>query len=123
MKNLSNAEARRVGVVSEKESDQKMWEVLDVFLLGSLILLCLSVFVTILEFILDKMGAIKITYSGFYSVFGIIIAADLVILFISAYSDAFWPLIPIQGGHPFRSKMATCSDPLWPVIPIQSGHP
>jgi uncharacterized membrane protein YcjF (UPF0283 family) len=84
MKNLSNAEERRVGVVSEKESDQKMWEVLDVFLLGSLILLCLAVFVTLLEFILDKIGAIKITYSGFYSVFGIIIAADLVILFISA---------------------------------------
>jgi uncharacterized membrane protein YcjF (UPF0283 family) len=84
MKNLSNAEERRVGVVSEKESDQKMWEVLDVFLLGSLILLCLAVFVTLLEFILDKIGAIKITYSGFYLVFGIIIAADLVILFISA---------------------------------------
>ena len=84
MKNLSNAEERRVGVASEKESDQKMWEVLDVFLLGSLILLCLAVFVTILEFILDKIGAIKITYSGFYSVFGIIIAADLVILIISA---------------------------------------
>jgi hypothetical protein len=42
---------------------------------------------------------------------------------IGAYSDAFWPLIPIQGGHPFRRKMATCSDPLWPVIPMQSGHP
>jgi uncharacterized membrane protein YcjF (UPF0283 family) len=84
MKNLSNTEERRVGVVSEKEHDQKMWEVLDVFLLGSLILLCLAVFVTILEFILDKIGAIKITYSGFYSVFGIIIAADLVILFISS---------------------------------------
>ena len=84
MKSLSNAEERRVGVVSEKEHDQKMWEVLDVFLLGSLILLCLAVFVTILEFILDKIGAIKITYSGFYSVLGIIIAADLVILFISA---------------------------------------
>jgi hypothetical protein len=84
MKNLSNAEERRVGLVSEKEHDQKMWEVLDVFLLGSLILLCLTVFVTILEFILDKIGAIKITYSGLYSVFGIIIAADLVILCISA---------------------------------------
>jgi hypothetical protein len=84
MKNLSNAQKRRRGVVSEKEHDQKMWEVLDVFLLGSLIILCLAVFVTILEFILDKIGAIKITYSGFYSVFGIIIAADLVILFISA---------------------------------------
>ena len=84
MKNLSYAEERRVGVVSEKEHDQKMWEVLDVFLLGSLILLCLVVFVTIFEFILDKIGAIKVTYSGLYSVFGIIIAADLVILFISA---------------------------------------
>ncbi len=83
MKNLSNAEERIVGVVSEKEHDQKMWEVLDVFLLGSLILLCLTVFMTIVEFILDKIGAIKITYSGLYSVFGIIIAADLVILFIS----------------------------------------
>ena len=83
MKNLSNAEERRVGVVSEKESDQKMWEVLDVFLLGSLIILFLAVFVVILEFILDKIAAIKITYSGFYSVFGIIIAADLVILFFS----------------------------------------
>ena len=69
---------------SEKERDQKMWEVLDVFLLGSLILLCLTVFMTILEFILDKIGAIKITYSGLYWVFGIIIAVDLVILFISA---------------------------------------
>lgn len=84
MKNLSYAEERRVGVVSEKEHDQKMWEVLDVFLLGSLILLCLMVFVTIFEFILDKIGAIKVTYSGLYSAFGIIIAADLVILFISA---------------------------------------
>ncbi len=65
-------------------SDQKMWEVLDVFLLGSLILLCLTVFVAILEFILDKIGAIKVTYSGFYLVFGIIIAADLLIFFISA---------------------------------------
>jgi hypothetical protein len=83
MKKLSNTEERRVGVVSEKEHDQKMWEVLDVFLLGSLILLCLAVFVTTLEFILDNIGAIKITYSGLYSVFGIIIAADLVILFIS----------------------------------------
>jgi hypothetical protein len=42
---------------------------------------------------------------------------------VIAYSDALWPLIPMQSGHPFRSKMATCSDPLWPVIPIQSGHP
>ena len=84
MKNLSYAEERRVGVVSEKEHDQKMWEVLDVFLLGSLILLCFTVFATILDFILDRIGAIKITYSGFYSVFGIIIAADLVVLFISA---------------------------------------
>ena len=41
----------------------------------------------------------------------------------AAYSDAMWPLIPIQSGHPFRSKLATYSDPLWPVIPIQSGHP
>jgi len=84
MKSFSNAEERRVGVVSGKEHDQKMWEVLDVFLLGSLILLCLTVFVAILEFILDKIEAIKVTYSGLYSVFGIIIAADLVILFISA---------------------------------------
>ena len=84
MKKLSNTEERWVSVGSEKEHDQKMWEVLDVFLLGSLILLCLVVFVTIFEFILDKIGAIKVTYSGLYSVFGIIIAADLVILFISA---------------------------------------
>lgn len=84
MKNLSKAEERRVGVLSEKEHDQKMWEVLDVFLLGSLILLCLVVFVTVFEFILDKIGAIKVTYPGLYSVFGIVIAADLVILFISA---------------------------------------
>ena len=84
MGNLSNAEERRVSVVREKESDQKMWEVLDVFLLVSLILLCLTVFVAILEFILDKIGAIKVTYSGFYPVFGIIIAADLLILFISS---------------------------------------
>ena len=83
MKKLSNPEERRVSIGSEKEHDQKMWEVLDVFLLCSLILLCLSVFVAILEFILDKIGAIKITYSGFYPVFGIIIAADLVILFVS----------------------------------------
>lgn len=67
-----------------EESDQKMWEVLDVFLLGSLILLCLTVFVAILEFILDRIGAIKVTYSGFYLVFGIIIAADLLIFFISS---------------------------------------
>ncbi len=67
-----------------EENDQKMWEVLDVFLLGSLILLCLTVFVAILEFILDRIGAIKITYSGFYLVFGIIIAADLLIFFISS---------------------------------------
>ncbi len=65
-------------------SDQKMWEVLDVFLLGSLILVCLTVFVTILEFILDRIGAIKVTYSGLYLVFGIILAADLLIFFISA---------------------------------------
>ena len=84
MKRLSNAEERSVSVGSEKEHDQKMWEVLDVFLLGSLVLLCLAVFVVILEFILDEIGAIKITYSGFYRVFGIIIAADLVILFISS---------------------------------------
>ncbi len=67
-----------------EENDQKMWEVLDVFLLGSLILLCLTVFVAILEFILDRIGAIKVTYSGFYLVFGIIIAADLLIFFISS---------------------------------------
>ncbi len=84
MKNLSNAERRRVGVASGNEQDQKMWEVLDVFLLGSLIILCLAVFVTILEFILDKLGAIKIVFPGLYSVFIIIIAVDLVILFISA---------------------------------------
>ncbi len=65
-------------------NDQKMWEVLDVFLLCSLILLCLTVFVGILEFILDRIGAIKVTYSGFYLVFGIIIAADLLIFFISS---------------------------------------
>jgi hypothetical protein len=76
MVNLSNT-------VRKEESDQKMWEVLDVFLVCSLILLCLAVFVAILEFFLDKIGAIKITYSGFYPVFGIIIAADLLILFIS----------------------------------------
>ena len=84
MKTLSNAKERRGGVVSEKEHDQKMWEVLDVFLLGSLILLCLAVFVTILGFILEKLGAITITFSGLYLVFGIIIVADLVILFISS---------------------------------------
>jgi len=83
MKRLSNAEERSVSVGSEKEHDQKMWEVLDVFLLGSLIILFLAVFVAILVFILDKIAAIKITYSGFYSVFGIIIAADLVIVFVS----------------------------------------
>ena len=83
MGRLSNGEERTVSVVPVKESDQKMWEVLDVFLLGSLIILCLTVFVAILEFILDKIGAIKITYSGFYPVFGIIIAADLVIVFVS----------------------------------------
>ena len=83
MKKLSNAEERWVSVGSEKEHDQKMWEVLDVFLLGSLIILFLAVFVAILEFILDKIAAIKITYSGFYTVIGIIIAADLVILFVS----------------------------------------
>jgi hypothetical protein len=84
VKQLSNAEERRVSVGVERESDQNMWEVLDVFLLGSLIILCLAVFVVILEFILDKIGAIEITYSGFYQVFGIIIAADLVILFVSS---------------------------------------
>ena len=84
MKKLSNAEERRVSVRPENDRDQKMWEVLDVFLLGSLIILCLTVFVAILEFILDKIGAIEITYSGFYQVFGIIIAADLVILFVSS---------------------------------------
>jgi uncharacterized membrane protein YcjF (UPF0283 family) len=84
MGKLSNTEERSVSVVVKEENDQKMWEVLDVFLLCSLILLCLAVFVTILEFILDKIGAIKVTYSGFYPVFGIIIAADLLILFISA---------------------------------------
>ena len=84
MKKLSIAEERRVSVGSERDRDQTMWEVLDVFLLGSLIILFLAVFVVILEFILDKIAAIKITYSGFYSVFGIIIAADLVILFVSS---------------------------------------
>ena len=84
MKKLSNPKETRVSAGSEEDRDQKMWEVLDVFLLGSLIILFLAVFVAILEFILDKIAAIKITYSGFYSVFGIIIAADLVILFISA---------------------------------------
>ena len=84
MGDLSNAEERRGSVFPKQEGDQKMWEVLDVFLLCSLILLCLTVFVAILEFILDKIGAIKVTYSGFYQVFGIIIAADLLILFISA---------------------------------------
>ena len=83
MGNLSNVKGR-VNIVPVEESDQKMWEVLDAFLLGSLILLCLTVFVVILEFILDKVGAIKVTYSGLYLVFGIIIAADLLILFISA---------------------------------------
>ncbi len=83
MGSSSDAKEKRTRVVPE-EGDQKMWEVLDVFLLGSLILLCLTVFVGILEFILDKIGAIKVTYSGFYPVFGIIIAADLLILFISA---------------------------------------
>ena len=71
MKKLSIAEERRVSVGSERDRDQTMWEVLDVFLLGSLIILFLAVFVVILEFILDKIAAIKITYSGFYSVFGI----------------------------------------------------
>ncbi len=84
MGNMANTEERKVSVIPVDESDQKMWEVLDGFLLGSLILLCLTVFVGILEFILDKIGAIKVTYSGFYPVFGIIIAADLLILFISA---------------------------------------
>ena len=84
MKKLSNAEERRVSVGFERENDQNMWEVLDVFLLGSLIILFLAVFVAILVFILDKIAAIKITYSGFYQVFGIIIAADLVILFVSS---------------------------------------
>ena len=83
MGNLSNIK-RGVNIVRVEESDQKIWEVLDVFLLGSLILLCLTVFVVTLEFILDKIGAIKVTYSGFYLVFGVIIAADLLIVLISA---------------------------------------
>ena len=83
MKRFSNAEERRVSEGSEKDRAQKMWEVLDVFLLGSLIILCLAVFLAILEFILDRIGAIKITYSGLYTVFGIIIVADLAILFVS----------------------------------------
>ena len=83
MGNLSSAK-RGVNIVSIEASDQKMWEVLDVFLLGSLILLGLTVFVAILEFILDKIGAIRISYSGFYLVFGVIIAADLLIVLISA---------------------------------------
>jgi len=83
MKKLSNPKETRVSAGSEEDRDQKMWEVLDVFLLGSLIILFLAVFVAILVFILDKIAAIKITYSGFYSVFGIIIAADLVIVFVS----------------------------------------
>jgi hypothetical protein len=84
MGSLSNREQRKVSVVRKEERDQKMWGVLDVFLLCSLILLCLTVFVAVLEFILEKIGAIKITYSGFYLVFGIIIAVDLLILFISS---------------------------------------
>ena len=84
MGHLSNAEERRVSAVPVEGGDQKMWEVLDVFLLGSMILLCLTVFVAILEFLLDRIGAIRVTYSGFYPVFGIIIAADLLIFFISA---------------------------------------
>ena len=84
MGNSLNTEERTISIVPAKESDQKMWEVLDVFLLCSLILLCLAVFVVILEFILDTIGAIKVTYSGFYAVFAIIIAADIFILFISA---------------------------------------
>ena len=83
MKKLSNAEVWRASVSSEKERDQKIWEVLDVLLLSSLIILCLAVFLAILEFILDKIGAIKITYLGLYTVFGVIIAADLAILFVS----------------------------------------
>ena len=83
MGNLSNAK-RGVNIVPVEESDQKIWEVLDVFLLGSLLLLGLTVFVAILEFILDRIGAIKVTYSGFYLIFGIIIAVDLLIVFISA---------------------------------------
>jgi len=83
MGNLSNAK-RGVNIVPVEESDQKIWEVLDVFLLGSLLLLGLTVFVAILEFILDRIGAIKVSYSGLYLVFGIIIAADLLIVVISA---------------------------------------
>jgi len=83
VENLSNAK-KGMSMVSIKESDQKMWEVLDVFLLGSLILLGLTVFVAILEFILDKIGAIKVIYSGFYLVFGVIIVADLLVVVISA---------------------------------------
>jgi hypothetical protein len=26
---------------------------------------------------------------------------------VYAYSDAMWPLIPIQSGHPFRCNLAT----------------
>ena len=33
------------------------------------------------------------------------------------------PPIPIQIGHSFRSKSATCSDPNRPGIPEQIGHP
>jgi len=33
------------------------------------------------------------------------------------------PPIPIQIGHPFRSKSAACSDPNRPGIPDQIGHP
>jgi len=33
------------------------------------------------------------------------------------------PPIPIQIGHSFRSKSATCSDPNRPGIPAQIGHP
>ncbi len=84
MGNSANTEERKVSLVPVDESDQKLWEVLDGFLLGSLILLCLTVFVAILEFILEKIGAIKVTYSGFYPAFGIITASDLLILFISA---------------------------------------
>ena len=34
----------------------------------------------------------------------------------SGYSEAMWPLIPIEGGHLFRSIVASHSDTMWPPL-------
>ena len=75
---------KKTGFIRDEERDQLMWEVLDVFLLVSLLLGCLTIIGAALEFVLECFGAIRVLNpQNFYFWFLIITVVCVLVAFIS----------------------------------------